>query len=119
MESSRVLHGLWQSADELFYRQLGEISGLVALLLGDFNFPDITWEHPTALMRRSGKFLKLVEENFLSQVLREPPRKDSFLGLSVVNGEGQVMVGDCLGCSEVWLCRKTYMLRRNKRPKLN
>ena len=30
------------STDELFYRQLGEISGSGALvLMGDFNFPDI------------------------------------------------------------------------------
>ena len=34
------------STDKLFYRQLGEISGSVALLLmGDFNFPDINWEY--------------------------------------------------------------------------
>ena len=33
------------SADELFSRQLREISGLVALvLMGDLNFPEINWD---------------------------------------------------------------------------
>ena len=32
------------STDELFYRQLGEISGPALVLMGDFNFPDIIWE---------------------------------------------------------------------------
>jgi len=32
------------STDHLFHRQLGEISGLEALVpVGDFNFPDINW----------------------------------------------------------------------------
>ena len=45
------------STDELFYRQLGEISGLVALvLMGDLNFPDINWEYHTAVTSKSGKY---------------------------------------------------------------
>ncbi|PKU30465.1 rna-directed dna polymerase from mobile element hypothetical protein [Limosa lapponica baueri] len=87
------------SADELFYRQLGEISGLVALvLMGDNN-----WEHHTAVMSQSGKFLKSVgDDNFLSQVLSEPTRKDALLDF-FVNREGlvgDVMVGVCLSHSD-------------------
>ncbi|GAB0210316.1 mitochondrial enolase superfamily member 1 [Grus japonensis] len=92
------------STDELFYRQLGEISGSVALvLMGDFNFPDINWEYHTAVPRRSWKFLKFVGDNFLSQILSEPTRKDALLDLLFVNREGlmgDVMVGDCLGHSD-------------------
>jgi len=64
------------STDELFYGQLGEISGSVALvLLGDFNFPDINEEYHTPVMSRSWKFLKFVgDDNSLSQVLSEPTR---------------------------------------------
>ncbi|GAB0208399.1 mitochondrial enolase superfamily member 1 [Grus japonensis] len=91
------------STDELFYRQLGEISGSVALVLvGDFNFPDINWEYHTAVMSRSWKFLKFVGDNFLSQVLSESTRKDALLDLLFVNREGlmgDVMVSDCLGHS--------------------
>ncbi|GAB0207632.1 hypothetical protein GRJ2_003228900 [Grus japonensis] len=83
------------STDELFYRQLGEISGSVALvLMGDFNFPDINWEYHTAVTSRSGKFLKFVEDNFLAQVLRDPTRKDALLDLLFVNREG--LVGDVM-----------------------
>lgn len=52
--------------DELFYRQLGEILGVVALtLMGDFNFPDINQRYHTAATSKAGKFLKHIEDNFL------------------------------------------------------
>ncbi|GAB0178757.1 hypothetical protein GRJ2_000341000 [Grus japonensis] len=89
------------SSDELFYRQLGEISGSVApVLTGDFNFPDISWEDHTAVTSRPGKFLNLLGDNFLSQLLSEPTRKDALLDLLFVNREGLVgdmTVGGCLG----------------------
>lgn len=92
------------STDELFCRQLGEISGLVAIvLMGDFNFLDINWEYDTAVTSRSGKFLKIIGNNSLSQVRREPTRKDALLDLLFVNREGlvgNVMVGGCLGHSD-------------------
>ena len=50
------------STDEVFYRQLGEISGLAALvLMGDFNFPHISWEYHTAVTSKSGKFLNMLK----------------------------------------------------------
>ena len=78
--------------------------GLVALvLMGDFNFPDISWEYHTAVMSRSWKFLKFVGDNFLSQVLSEPTREDALLDFLFVNREGligDIMVGVCLGHSD-------------------
>jgi len=92
------------STDELFYRQSGEISGSIAIvLMGDFKFPDINWKYHTAVMSRSWKFLKFVGDNFLSQVLNEPTRKDTLLDLLSVNTEGligDVMVGGCPGHSD-------------------
>ncbi|KAK4818300.1 LOW QUALITY PROTEIN: hypothetical protein QYF61_010762 [Mycteria americana] len=84
------------STAELFYRQLGEISGSIALvLMGDFNCPDINWEYPSAGKSRSWKFLKFVgDDNFLSQVLSEPARKDALLDLLFVNREG--LMGDVM-----------------------
>ncbi|RMC13313.1 hypothetical protein DUI87_10848 [Hirundo rustica rustica] len=50
-----------------FYKQLGNVSGLSALvLLGDFNLPDICWELNTAEKRQSRKFLECVENNFVT-----------------------------------------------------
>ena len=92
------------STDVLFYRQLREISGLVALvLMGDFTFPDINWEYHTAGTSRSWKLLKFVGGNFLSQVLSEPTRKDVLLDLLFANREGltgDVRVGGCVGHSD-------------------
>jgi len=71
--------------------------------MGDFNFPDISWEYHTAVMNKSGKFLKFAEDNFLLQVLSEPTRKDVLLGLLFVNREGpvgDVMVGGGLSHSD-------------------
>lgn len=58
------------STDLLFNRQLREISELVVpVLLGDSNFSDINREHHTVVTSKSGKFLKYVGDNFLSQIL--------------------------------------------------
>ncbi|KAK4827172.1 hypothetical protein QYF61_015134 [Mycteria americana] len=107
------------STDELFYRQLGEIWGSVALvLMGDFNFPDISWEYLTAVMSRSWNFLKFVGDDFLSQVLSEPTRKDALLDLLFVNREGlvgDVMVGGCLGHSDYEMVEfKIFSVMRKK-----
>lgn len=59
------------STDELFYRQLREISGLLALVLvGDFNFTGIYWKYHTDVTSRSVQFLELLEDNFLPQILQ-------------------------------------------------
>lgn len=56
------------STDLLFYRQLGEVSGLVSLVpMTDCNFPDFKWEYLIAMTGMSGKLLNLSESNFLSQ----------------------------------------------------
>lgn len=92
------------STDELFYRQSGEISRLIGLVLvEDFNFPDINSEYHTAVTNKSWKFQKFVEDNFLSQVLSESARKDTVIDLLFVKREGptgDVMLGVCLGHSD-------------------
>jgi len=47
--------------------------------MGGFNFPDINWEYHVAVTSKSGKFMKFVESNFLSQVLSGATRKDALL----------------------------------------
>lgn len=75
--------------EQLFYSQLREISGSVTLvLMGDFNLSDMNWEYHTAMTSKSGKVLKHIKDNFLSQVLREPTRKGAFLDLLFENREG-------------------------------
>lgn len=82
--------------DELFHKQLEETSGYLAfVLMGDFKFPDINWEHYTAVTNKSRKFLKALGCDFLSQVLSEPARKDALLDFLFMNKKG--LVGDVIG----------------------
>ncbi|PKU47386.1 adaptin ear-binding coat-associated protein 1 [Limosa lapponica baueri] len=87
--------------DEIFYKQLGDISRSLALVLGgDFNLPDISWEHNTTEKEQFRSFLECVRDNFLTQLVREPTREGALLDLLLVNREGlaeDVTVGGCLG----------------------
>ncbi|RMC09666.1 hypothetical protein DUI87_13452 [Hirundo rustica rustica] len=93
-----------EEVDNLFYKQLGNVSGSSALVLvGDFNLPDICWELNTAEKRQSRKFLECMEDNFLSQMVGEPTRGETMLDLLFVNRDGlvgDVVVGGCLGQSD-------------------
>ncbi|GAB0208010.1 hypothetical protein GRJ2_003266700 [Grus japonensis] len=64
-----------EEADEIFYKQLGEVSQSLALvLMGDFNLPDVCWKYSTAERKQSRRFLECVENNFLTQLVSEPTR---------------------------------------------
>ncbi|KAK4819016.1 LOW QUALITY PROTEIN: hypothetical protein QYF61_024132 [Mycteria americana] len=93
-----------EETDELFYKQLGEASRLLALVLvGDFNLPDICWKYNTAERKQSRRFLERVADNFLTQLVSEPPGEGALLDLLSTNREGlvsHVMVGGCLGQSD-------------------
>ncbi|KAJ7420290.1 Sodium/calcium exchanger 3 [Willisornis vidua] len=59
--------------------------GLDALLHGDFNLPEINWEHHTSGTVWARRFLKNVDDNFMEQVLRELTQKNAILGLLLVS----------------------------------
>ena len=88
-----------EEADEIFSKQLGEVSQALALVLvGEFNLPDVCWN--AAERKQSRRFPQCVEENFLTQLVREPTMEGAPLDLLFVNREGlvgDVMVGGCLG----------------------
>lgn len=57
-----------KEADEAFYKQLVEISQLLAfVILRDFNLPDICWKYNTVERKQSRRFLEHVEDNFLTK----------------------------------------------------
>ena len=79
--------------DERLYKQLGEVSrSLPLVLVGDFNLPDICWNYNTADREQSWRFLECVGDNFLTQLVKEPTRGSKILDLLFVNREG--LVGD-------------------------
>ncbi|GAB0203778.1 hypothetical protein GRJ2_002843400 [Grus japonensis] len=90
-----------EEADEIFYKQLGEISQLLALvLMGEFNLPDVCWKCNIADKKQSRRFLEGVEDNFLTQLVSEPTREGAPLDLLFANREGlvgDVMIGGHLG----------------------
>jgi len=70
--------------------------------MGDFNLPDVNWEHHTTDTSRSSRFLKHLSDNFVVQVLRDLMRKVALLGLLLLNREGlmrEMEIGDCPGHS--------------------
>ncbi|KAK4824001.1 hypothetical protein QYF61_009126 [Mycteria americana] len=93
-----------EGADRIFYKQLGEVSQSLALILvRDFNLPGVCWKYNTAERKQSRRFLERVEDNFLTQLVHEPAREGAPLDLLFVNREGlggDVMVGGCLGHSD-------------------
>lgn len=54
------------------------------------SFPDTCWQLITAESRQSRKFLKRVEGNSLTQLVREPARDGALLDLLFADGEGLV-----------------------------
>jgi len=93
-----------EEIDEAFYRQLQAASQSQApVLMGDFNHPDISWEDHTARQAQSRRFLQIINDNFLMQVVEEPTRKGTLLDLVLTNKEGlveDVKVGRRLSCSD-------------------
>ncbi|RMC04224.1 hypothetical protein DUI87_19043 [Hirundo rustica rustica] len=93
-----------KEVDNLFYKQLKNVSGSSALVLvGDFNLPDVCWELNTAEKRQSRKFLECMEDNFLLQLVGEPTRGETMLDLLFANRDGlvgDVVVGGHLGQSD-------------------
>ncbi|KAJ7409653.1 RNA-directed DNA polymerase from mobile element jockey-like protein [Willisornis vidua] len=68
-------HNQDDEGDELFYKQLADVSRLAAfVLVRDFNLPDICWELNTAEKRQSRRFLECIEDNFLLHLVNEPTR---------------------------------------------
>jgi len=93
-----------EEVDEAFYRQLKVASQSQALVLvGDFNYPDISREDDTARLMQSGRFLQSINSGFLMQVVEEPMRTGMLLDLVLTNKEElveDVKVGGSLSCSD-------------------
>uniref|UniRef100_A0A803K2X2 Reverse transcriptase domain-containing protein n=1 Tax=Xenopus tropicalis TaxID=8364 RepID=A0A803K2X2_XENTR len=85
------------------------------IIMGDFNYPDIDWGNSTARTVNGNKFINLLHDNFMSQVVEEPTRNHAILDLVISNDPeriANVQVVEPLGNSDhnvisfdVW-CRK-------------
>lgn len=81
-----------QEADEIFYKQLGEVlqSLPFVLVVSDLKLADVCRENDKV----DGK-----KYNFLEQLVSKPAREGSLLDLFANRGGlvGDMMVGNCLG----------------------
>ena len=67
-------------------RALGTLGNdSIALVLGDFNYPDIDWGLQHASDDISKKFLDCVHDNFLEQMVHFPTRGGNYLDLVLTN----------------------------------
>ena len=57
-------------------------------LVGDFNFPDVSWKDNTAERKQPRRSLEWVEDNFLTQLVSEATRDGALLDFLLVNREG-------------------------------
>lgn len=55
--------------------------------MGNFNLPEINWEHNRASATQARRFLKDLDDNFMEEHIREPTQKDALLDLLLVNRE--------------------------------
>ena len=70
--------------DDLLNDLIQEIGSKHHVLMGDFNYPDIDWSLHSCLPTASKDcraFLDCLDDNFLSQHVTVPTRKDSILDL--------------------------------------
>lgn len=80
-----------EEAEEIFYKQLGEGSQSLALvLMGDFNLQGVCYKYNTEERKQSRRFLEYVEDYFLTQLVSEPNSEGVPQDLLLVNREGLV-----------------------------
>ncbi|PKU34423.1 hypothetical protein llap_15271 [Limosa lapponica baueri] len=65
--------------DDAFFRQLEEASLLQALV--HLNHPDIYWKDHIAGYKKSMRLPECIDDNFLTQVIKEPMRGGTLLNL--------------------------------------
>lgn len=71
-----------EEADAIFYKEMGEVSQSPAhFLLHDFDLLENCCKYNTAVRKQSKRFLECVEDNFQAQLVRDPAREGTPLGL--------------------------------------
>ncbi|KAJ7419973.1 hypothetical protein WISP_50863 [Willisornis vidua] len=71
--------------------------------MGNFNLPEINWEHHTTGKTQARRFLKNLDDRFMEEELRELTRKDALRDLLLLNRVdlvSEVEIGGSLGHSD-------------------
>ena len=81
-----------------------------SIILGDFNLPHINWETQAGIEAESHRMLEFLEDNFLSQLVKQPTRENNILDLIIVSNDSlisEVEVGEHLSSCDHRLLRAT------------
>ncbi|KAM4029730.1 uncharacterized protein ACNLHF_022386 [Anomaloglossus baeobatrachus] len=81
--------------------------------MGDFNYPDIQWDIESSGCAKSCKLLSTIQDNFLSQMIDEPTRRNSFLDLVLSNRPdiiSDLQVREHLGTSDHNMMEAQYSM---------
>uniref|UniRef100_A0A803JLD2 Reverse transcriptase domain-containing protein n=1 Tax=Xenopus tropicalis TaxID=8364 RepID=A0A803JLD2_XENTR len=96
--------------------QMEEASKLgQVVIMGDFNYPDIDWSNGVAKSEKASRFVNMLNDNFLFQVVQEPTRNESILDLVISNNTeliSNICVGEHLGNSDHNMVSFEIMLQR-------
>ncbi|XP_073519598.1 uncharacterized protein [Phyllobates terribilis] len=93
-----------EATESLLMRQIDEVAkNNEVLIMGDFNYPDIDWETESCRSQKGNRFLSIIKDNYLSQLVQEPTRGTALLDLILTNRPDritEVQVGGHLGNSD-------------------
>lgn len=99
------------------------------MLMGDFNYPEINWCNPGLSLSSSsaaGRFQECVEDNFLTQHVTIPTRKDAILDLVLTSDPDLISTIDIqgvLGNSDhstlTWMLNQRSPLRQQATPRID
>jgi len=87
------------------------------VVMGDFNFPSIDWNHLSAYSLDGADFVRCVQEGFLTQYVDKPTRGEAILDLVIGNEPGQVSdlsVGEHFGDSDHNSLTFTIVMERDR-----
>ena len=100
--------------DQEFTRELTEAAcSRTFVVMGDFNYPDISWEDHSAKSERAQSFLSCVDDLYLTQEVYGSTRGKALLDLVLATGDdliGDLVIDGKLGDSDHELI--TFTIRR-------
>ena len=87
-----------EELDDAFLEQIATHSkGRDAVVMGDFNCPNICWQSNSAKNIRSSKFLTCLADNFMVQKVEEATRGSAILDLILTNRDNLVNEVEVVG----------------------
>ena len=102
--------------DEALFSLLNRVSCEKVIVMGDFNFPELSWGE-NDFVSESHPFVECLNNNFLTQLVDEPSRGKNYLDLVISSDENMVdslSVGEPFETSDHQLIRFNLICSKDK-----